>query len=79
MKFKVIESLYNEQGTRKAFCVHDDWGNLYWLPRSQIKVVEKLEKRDALDVTGLVIDIPGWIIRNKQIPIFRITELNLVR
>ena len=79
MTFKVIESVYTEYGTPKAFCVHDDYGQLYWIPRSQIKVIERIEKSNDLDVSGLVVEIPDWLIKKNSIPVFRLTEMTLIR
>lgn len=79
MKFTIIESTYNKQGTEKAFACSDQYSNTYWIPRSQVKVIEKIEPETEYDMPRLVIDVPDWIIRRNNIPVFTITEMDLVR
>ena len=80
MTFLVDEYQYNGQGTAKAFCVHDVYGSRYWIPRSKVKIIDKVQSADDLTKNAtLTINIPNWIIKNNQIPIFNLDELQLVR
>ncbi len=79
MRFRVIESTFNMQGTAKAFAVSDSHKRTYFIPRSQIKIVERIEAENEFDMAHLIIDVPNWIIRNNQIPIFNLTEMFLER
>ena len=79
MRFKVYESTYNRHGTEKAFVCSDQYGHDYWIPRSQVKVVERIEPKSEYEVPELIIDVPNWIIHKNCIPIFTLTELWLVR
>lgn len=79
MKFSVLESTYYNQGTEKAFACTDDRLHRYYIPRSQVKIIERIEPEDKYGTIKLIIDVPDWIIRNNLIPVFRITELDLIR
>ena len=78
MTFQAIESAMR-QGTEKALAVHDHCNKVYYIPRSQIKVVEEIEPANEYDVKHLIIEVPDWLIRKNSIPTFNITELFLVR
>lgn len=79
MKFNVIETTYKEQGNAKCFIDTDCYGKNYYIPRSQIKVVEREEAKSELGVAHLVIEVPNWIINKNNIPVFKLTALKLVR
>ena len=79
MRFIVIESTYNNQGTAKAFSVSDQYNRTYWIPRSQVKIVERTEPRTKFDSVHLTIEVPDWIIRKNGIPVFNVTEMVLDR
>ena len=78
MTFQTIESAMR-QGTEKALAVHDHHNRVYYIPRSKITVIEEIEPTNAYDVKHLIIEVPDWIIRKNNIPVFNITELFLVR
>lgn len=80
MIFRVDKSQYERQGTSKAACIHDVYGARYWIPRSQVKVIDKEKSANPLvqNVT-LTVEIADWIIRKNQIPVFKLEELQLIR
>ena len=78
MTFQAIESAMR-QGTEKALAVHDHRNRTYYIPRSQIKVVEEIEPTNEYDVKHIIFEVPDWLIRKNNIPAFNITELFLVR
>lgn len=79
MKFYVIEDTYTKQGTDKAFCDCDEHGRYYWFPRSQVKVLERIEPQSKYDVAHLHVEIPDWLIRKNLVPVFRLTALVIDR
>ena len=79
MKFYVYEKTYNGQGSEKAFAVHDQFNRTYWIPRSQIKIEEKSEPINEFDEVVLTVEVADWIIRKNGLPIFKLTEMQLVR
>lgn len=79
MLFKVIESTYRSQGTANAFAVTDSNGRTYYIPRSQVNIVERQDPESDYDVAHLTIDVKDWVINRNRIPVFKITELSLVR
>ena len=78
MTFQMIESAMR-QGSEKALAVHDHRNKTYYIPRSKITVTEEIEPTDAYDVKHIIIEVPDWLIRKNNIPVFNITELHLVR
>lgn len=79
MKFRVIKSTYEMQGTEKAFACHDSHGHTYYVPRSKVKIIEEIAPKNVYDVTTLIIEIPAWIISRNDLPIFDLDELFLER
>lgn len=79
MKFWVMESAYEKQGSAKAFACHDSRNNVYYIPRSQVKVIEKTEPATEYDSVYMLIDVADWIVKKNRLPIFDITELQLER
>ena len=79
MKFIVQESTYIKQGTEKAFAVHDQYNKTYYIPRSQVAVVDTIRPQTKYDMTKLIIEVPNWIIKRNNIPVFNITEMTLDR
>ena len=79
MKFDVMEHIYNNNGTTKAFADYDSFGNFYYIPRSQIKIIDRIEPKTEFGATHLIIEVPDWIIHNNDIPVFQMTALNVIR
>ena len=79
MKFRVMENTYKTYGTAKAFAVSDQYNRYYYIPRSQVKVIEVIEPQSKFDMTQLIIEVPDWIIRKNGIPVFTLTEMDLER
>ncbi len=78
MTFQMIESAMR-QGSEKALAIHDHLNRTYYIPRSQIKVVEEIEPANGFDAKHIIIEVPDWLIRKNNIPVFNITELHLGR
>ena len=79
MRFTVIESTYLNQGSAKAFAVHDAHNRTYYIPRSQVSIIDKQEPQTEYDVAHLLIEVKDWVIRKNNIPVFNITEMHLDR
>lgn len=79
MQFLVKEDILAKYGSAKAFCDSDKYGNTHWIPRSMIKIAERIEPNGAHDRATLVVDIPDWLIRKNGIPVFALTNLQLYR
>ena len=79
MTFTVEEHVYKAYGTEKAFCASDCYGHVYWFPRSLVKIIRREEHKKPLIGATLTVDIPDWIIHKNVVPIFKLTELRLVR
>lgn len=77
MEFKIRETALRN-GTEKAFMDEDQYHNHYFIPRSLIKIKERIPGQFECD-TVLLVEIPDWIIRKNCIPIFTLTDLHLVR
>lgn len=74
MRFIISKSDYN-RGTDKSITVSNGRyinGGTYYIPRSQITVIDQYENR-------LLIDVKDWVINANQIPIFDLTEMQLDR
>lgn len=78
MIFQAIESAMR-QGSEKALAIHDHYNKTYFIPRSQIKVIEEIEPVNEFDVKHIIIEVPDWILHKNNVPVFNITELHLVR
>lgn len=66
-------------GSAKALSVSDHNKRTYWIPRSQISVVETIEKENDYDTTKHIIEVKDWVINKNNIPIFKLTEMQLIR
>lgn len=75
----LVDSYNYECGTQKALCIHDVYGSKYWIPRSQIKIIDKKKLNPLIKNYTLTIFVPDWIIYKNDIPIFKLEELELVR
>ncbi len=79
MRFWVSESTYNMQGSDKAFACHDSHKRTYYIPRSQVKVLEREEVQTAYDTVHILIEVPDWIVRKNRLPVFDFAEMDLDR
>ena len=78
MRFITTDSTFFKQGTAKAYVVYDGRHH-YYIPKSQVKVIETIPPASEYDIEHHVLEISDWILRKNNIPIFRLCELELVR
>lgn len=79
MRFITTDTMFFKQGTAKAHVIHDQRYKKYYIPRSKVTILETIEPVNEYDIAHHVIEIPDWIIRNNQIPVFDLCELALDR
>ena len=77
MRFVTTDTMFFKQGTEKAFAVHDQYGKVHYIPKSQVKVIETIEPATEYEIAHHIIEIPDWLCR--RLPIFNLDELALDR
>ena len=77
MRFTTTDTMFFKQGTDKAYAVHDQYGKVYYIPKSQVQIVETIAPETEYGVEHHIVEIPDWLC--KRLPIFSLTELALDR
>ena len=79
MRFITTDSMFFKTGTAKAYVVSDERSTHYYIPKSQVKIIETIEPESEFGIERHIIEIPDWLIRKNGIPVFKLTELELYR